>query len=116
MKICETREIKIYLGLRRGYGSKHYAYDIAEKTIRDAAPVHFDLGCVTVTRTKFYYVNGWERGVIIGLINYPRFPSKASAQEDKAIEFAKWLGGIYGQERISVMGSKTTMLEKGIDY
>lgn len=31
--------------------------------------------CVTVTPTEYVYSNGQESGVIIGLINYPRFPS-----------------------------------------
>jgi len=32
--------------------------------------------CVTVTPTKYIYTGGEETGVIIELINYPRFPSK----------------------------------------
>lgn len=31
--------------------------------------------CVTVTPTSYIYTNGQESGFIIGLINYPRFPS-----------------------------------------
>jgi len=31
--------------------------------------------CVTCTQTCFVYTNGEEEGYIIGLINYPRFPS-----------------------------------------
>lgn len=31
--------------------------------------------CVTVTPTKFIYTKRWEPGCIVGLINYPRFPS-----------------------------------------
>jgi hypothetical protein len=30
--------------------------------------------CVTVTRTTYVYTGGEEEGVIVGLINYPRFP------------------------------------------
>ena len=32
--------------------------------------------CVTVTETVYCYTGGEEAGVIVGLINYPRFPSK----------------------------------------
>ncbi len=35
-----------------------------------------DIGlCVTVTETRFMYTGGMQFGVIVGLINYPRFPS-----------------------------------------
>jgi hypothetical protein len=35
--------------------------------------------CVTVTETTFCYTGGEEAGVIVGLINYPRFPSTPEA-------------------------------------
>jgi hypothetical protein len=31
--------------------------------------------CVTVTPTEYIYTGGQETGVIVGLINYPRFPN-----------------------------------------
>jgi len=31
--------------------------------------------CVTVTETNYVYTDGETLGVIVGLINYPRFPS-----------------------------------------
>ena len=31
--------------------------------------------CVTVTPTEYIYTGGQEAGVVIGLINYPRFPN-----------------------------------------
>src|SRR4051812_37270009 len=34
--------------------------------------------CVTVTPTTYVYTGGEEAGVIVGLINYPRFPSEPS--------------------------------------
>ncbi len=36
-----------------------------------------DVGlCVTVTETVYCYTGGESAGVIVGLINYPRFPAK----------------------------------------
>jgi len=32
--------------------------------------------CVTITETKYVYTGGETVGVIVGLINYPRFPSE----------------------------------------
>lgn len=34
--------------------------------------------CVTVTETSYRYTGGAEQGVIVGLINYPRFPKEPS--------------------------------------
>lgn len=31
--------------------------------------------CVTVSKTEFVYTQGMESGVIVRLINYPRFPT-----------------------------------------
>jgi hypothetical protein len=35
--------------------------------------------CVTVTPTQYIYTGGQEAGFAVGLINYPRFPTDASA-------------------------------------
>ena len=32
--------------------------------------------CVTVTPTAYIYTEGEEAGVVVGFINYPRFPSE----------------------------------------
>lgn len=32
--------------------------------------------CVTITRTVYRYTDGHDDGVIVGLINYPRFPAE----------------------------------------
>lgn len=44
--------------------------------------------CVTVTPTEFVYTGGREKGSIIGLINYPRFPSTPEAIFARAEELA----------------------------
>lgn len=40
--------------------------------------------CVTVTPTEYIYTGGAESGVIVGLINYPRFPAEPSVIFEKA--------------------------------
>jgi nitrate reductase beta subunit len=47
--------------------------------------------CVTVTPTEYVYTNGRESGVIVGLINYPRFPSNQSDLEATAVKLAEYL-------------------------
>lgn len=48
-----------------------------------------DVGlCVTVTPTDYVYSHGEESGAIIGLINYPKFPSTPDEINKKAHELA----------------------------
>lgn len=35
--------------------------------------------CVTVEQTTFLYTGGEELGYVVGLVNYPRFPSEPAA-------------------------------------
>ena len=59
----------------------------------------FEVGyCVTVERAEYIYTGGQESGVIVGLINYPRFPK----QPQEILETAEQLGmklmeGLYQQ-------------------
>lgn len=45
--------------------------------------------CVTITPTTFIYTYGREEGVIIGIINYPKFPTTYIDIKDKAFELAE---------------------------
>lgn len=47
--------------------------------------------CVTVTATTYVYTGGAEAGVIVGCINYPRFPSTPSELCGKAKALAEAL-------------------------
>lgn len=40
--------------------------------------------CVTIEPTTFIYTGGEEAGYVVGLIDYPRFPSHPVAIEDRA--------------------------------
>lgn len=47
--------------------------------------------CVTVTPTSYVYRDGQESGLMIGLINYARFPAEPEAIEVRALELANRL-------------------------
>lgn len=47
--------------------------------------------CVTVTPTVYVYTRGEEAGVIIGLINYPRFPKPHADILAEALALAELL-------------------------
>jgi hypothetical protein len=44
--------------------------------------------CVTVTPTDYIYTGGEESGFVVGLANYPRFPSRPDEIRDTAEELA----------------------------
>jgi hypothetical protein len=58
--------------------------------------------CVTITPTQFRYVDGAEPGVIVGFINYPRFPRKPEEIEDRALQLAEELMVGLEQNRVTV--------------
>lgn len=64
--------------------------------------------CVTVSHTVYAFTGGRESGVIVGLINYPRFPSEPALIEAKAIELGMKLREELGQESFSVQTPTTT--------
>ena len=71
---------------------------------------------MTFTETLFIYsddglnsYNG-EPGVIIGLINYPRYPDSPEEIRRKTIELAQILKRKCGQKRLSIMFPDTTIM------
>jgi hypothetical protein len=111
MELCNTHVVNIFIGLRSGYTEKVFpvkvAYDICQKfcdTVKCG---------LTFTETQFIYVEGNEPGLIIGFINYPRFPSVPSSIESKAKDLAKLLMVELEQERCSIVcPTLTYMIEK----
>ena len=61
--------------------------------------------CVSITETEFVYTNGFEPGIAVGFINYPRFPDDPYRIRDKAIELGKRLLDKMEQCRVSIVCS-----------
>lgn len=67
--------------------------------------------CVTIKPVKYIYYKGNEKGVEIGLINYPRFPERPKQIEIYALGLAEKLMLAFEQYRVSiVMPTETIML------
>lgn len=100
MKKVKAYNVQIWVGLKEGYhGIEHTideVYALCYKYVNDKQY------CVTVTETKFFYVNGFENGVIIGLINYARFPSKKKEVLKHAFDLGEILMKELKQYRISI--------------
>ena len=111
MKKNETFTASIYVGLRQGYVGGLTSFEVVRQWLQNYCN-EVKLG-LTFTQTEFIYVDGGEPGVIIGLINYPRFPSSEEEIKEKALAIAKGLMELCQQERVSVVFSdETVMLEK----
>ena len=65
--------------------------------------------CVTIDHTYYVYKDGKEEGVVVGLINYPRFPAEPKQIIDKAIEIAELLRVELKQESYSIQTPDDTI-------
>lgn len=64
--------------------------------------------CVTVSKTEYVYTGGAESGIVVGCINYPRFPSEPDCIREKAVRLARaLLIGLQQQSFTIVMTDET---------
>jgi len=113
MKVCETFTANIYLGLKAGYDGEETSVDVVRRWL-EVYCNEVKLG-VTLTKTEFIYVDGGEPGVIVGLINYPRFPKPVSEIKTTALVIAQGLLNLCSQERVSVVFSDITVMVEKIE-
>jgi len=110
MKIVESYNVQIWVGLRFQYTEIiHHIDEVRELCDQFVNEIK---DCVTITPTEFRYVNGHEPGVIVGYINYPRFPQTKEEIFNRALGLAEVL--MYGldQNRVSITApDRTVMLE-----
>lgn len=100
MKITDNYEAKIWLGLREGYTKTYRDMNVVGKTIAEWCKKKEQ--CVTMTPTSYIYVDGQEPGLIIGFINYARFPLSKAEIRNRAIELGDLLMKECKQYRVSV--------------
>ncbi len=65
--------------------------------------------CVTVTPTTYVYTDGEGTGVIVGLINYQRFPADPAIIFERAEHLAVLLIRKLGQESASIQAPDKTV-------
>jgi hypothetical protein len=69
--------------------------------------------CVTIEPTTFIYTGGEEAGYVVGLLNYPRFPSTKQRLEGYASNLAHLLlDRTYQHSALIVTPSETTWITK----
>ena len=116
MKGVKTYTANIYVGLKPNYDDT--SMDVLNQNKLKATAICQkycdDIGLgLTLTDTTFIYTKGNEPGLIVGLINYPRFPAEKKDIREKAIALARNLLSELNQQRLSVVFSDSTiMLER----
>lgn len=108
MKITNTYNVQIWVGLRKQYSDVIFQLD----HVRDICKtfVNDKKDCVTITPTEFVYVDGGEPGVIVGFIQYPRFERLEKEITDRALELAKILMIGLQQHRVTVTTPNTSIM------
>jgi len=108
MEIVPTYQATIFVGLKERHTGFHHPY----YRVRDVCQAYCDeVGlCITITETEFIYTNGRENGAIVGLINYPRFPSTPEKIRAHAIELGNRLLSAFNQYRLSIVFPSDTVM------
>lgn len=96
--ILPTYQIKIYLS-----GS----IEVAKQVIREHLLEH--PLCVTIEPTTFIYVGGEEAGYVVGLLNYPRFPTPPNELNVRAKTLAELLLKRTFQRSALIVSPETTI-------
>ena len=109
MKILKAFNIQIWCGLKETYDDENIHIIDDVRNIVDIY-VNSIMDCVTITPTEFRYVGGSEPGVIVGWIQYPRFPREEKEIEMRSINLAKSLMYGLNQCRITITTPKHSIM------
>lgn len=113
MVSVDTYWANIFVGFKNMETGEVYDIAKARKVCSDYAN---SVGlCVTLTPTEYIYTSKegelrGEAGVIVGLINYPRFPAVPSEIRHHASVLAKKLKEVYEQYRVTIMFPDETVM------
>src|ERR1700733_2367990 len=98
----------IHCGLKERHTGIVHTVDDARRVCQDYVD---KVGlCVSFTPTEYIYTQGSEPGVIVGLINYPRFPAAPDEIKSKALELAGLLMTALNQYMLSVVCRDVTVM------
>lgn len=100
IKIIPSFNIQIWCGLREYYTFNYHSIEEVENICQNY--VDENPFCVTVTPTRYIYKNGQERGVIVGIIAYPRFPVDNSELIQHAMDLGNILMTKLKQHRVTI--------------
>lgn len=76
---CPTHVIKIYIA-----GDRNIAREVLQEYVMRGA-------CVSISDEEYIYTMGNESGIVVNLINYPRFPREPEKLLRQALKLAELL-------------------------
>lgn len=80
--------------------------EVAKQVIREHVLAHPQ--CVTIEPTTFIYTGGEEQGYVVGLLDYPRFPSTPQEITEYARDLARKLLDATFQHSALIVAPDTT--------
>ncbi len=98
MNVVDTFEVRIFIA-----GDVELAKSVSQRYCTDIGL------CVTVIPTEYIYSGGRESGMVIGLINYPRFPDSIDGIMEKAVGLADLLVERLGQWSYTIVSPLETI-------
>ncbi len=101
--LCPTYYARIYIA-----GDYREAMNLCREYVQRGL-------CVTVTPTEYIYTGGQQSGVIVELINYPRFPADKNEILKQAQGLAEVLRDRLFQRSYSIMTPETTYWSSVLD-
>tara|TARA_R110001632_G_C11285018_1_gene412282 strand:+ start:137 stop:496 length:360 start_codon:yes stop_codon:yes gene_type:complete len=111
MEIVESYNVKIWVGLKNMENGRTKKIKDVEKMLQNYVNT-FSSDCYSLTETKFIYTGGCEKGLVIGLINYPRFERTNDHILQNAIDIGTMLMYKLNQYRVTITTpTKTYMLK-----
>jgi len=108
MKQVEAFEVKLWVGLREQYTDVIRSVDDVREICQNFSDAHGD--CMTITSTEFIYKDGNEPGVIIGWINYPRFPRENNEIMNNALIIGNKLLKELKQNRVTITTPENSIM------
>lgn len=101
MKTIKSFNSQIWVGLKETYNDeKIHDLDDVRKICDNWVNEIKD--CVTITPTEFRYVDGFEKGVVVGYIQYPRFERSEEDIKARSIKLGEKLMIELNQYRVTI--------------
>ena len=94
------------MGLREGYGDTIRSHEEVLEFLRS----YITDFAVSVQRTDYIYPGGSEPGIVVGLMNYARFPQDPKQLFKHAESLAEALKARFNQRRVSVVDPTRSLL------
>jgi hypothetical protein len=112
-KVVPTYCATIYVGMKEKASGQSTPQEKLFEYLREYIGTHgrgSPAGCISVTPTKYFYVDGCEDGFAIGFINYPRFPASPEAIRASAMQLGTALAQFLHQCRVSIVFPDETVM------